>query len=484
MKKLFLTSILVSILLLSSCATGPSTGTTGTATANVATGAVDVGVDQSFTVTFSAAVKTATVTASSFFVVPDLTANPSLIKYATFDSEICNADNAIEGTVTCDSSTECSFTPAEELTTETDYAICLTSDIQFEDTDTYGYFEGLTESFTTEANEEEEEEEEEGGTFYAVGGTVTGLSGTVVLQNNAADDLTVTANGSFTFDTDIASGETYTVTVETQPGSQTCTVTQGTGTISDDVTNVSVSCSNNSVYHDVTPSGTGVTITPDSAQEVAEGSSKSFTIAATGGKTVTDIIGGTCPAGSWDGNTYTTGSITADCTVTFAAYNYIYVYMSENKMLGNAVGDRDASTTICEDAYTARNLDALNCENHLALVGYTADNGVQDVPDNYDLPTNIPFAIPDDTEVASGWDNLIDNDPPLALYDGGGVPEIPDSSAWVGFFKGGGIGGACSEWEGAGAGTVAIFLNALNDSWSGLGGNCEILTYRILCMCW
>ena len=36
---------------------------------------------------------------------------------------------------------------------------------------------------------------------YSVGGTVSGLSGTVVLQDNGGDDLSVTANGSFTFAT-------------------------------------------------------------------------------------------------------------------------------------------------------------------------------------------------------------------------------------------------------------------------------------------
>ena len=40
-----------------------------------------------------------------------------------------------------------------------------------------------------------------GGTTYSVGGTVSGLSGTVVLQDNGSDNLSVSANGSFTFAT-------------------------------------------------------------------------------------------------------------------------------------------------------------------------------------------------------------------------------------------------------------------------------------------
>ena len=52
---------------------------------------------------------------------------------------------------------------------------------------------------------------------YSVGGTLSGLSGTVVLQDNGGDNLTLTANGSFTFATQLASGAAYAVTVLTNP---------------------------------------------------------------------------------------------------------------------------------------------------------------------------------------------------------------------------------------------------------------------------
>ncbi|MDO8519813.1 MAG: hypothetical protein Q7T11_06585 [Deltaproteobacteria bacterium] len=83
-----------------------------------------------------------------------------------------------------------------------------------------------------------------GETTYTVGGTVTGLSGTVVLQNNAGDDLSLTADGSFNFATEGADESAYDVTVLTQPATQTCTVSDGSGTIDGaDVTGVSVVCS-------------------------------------------------------------------------------------------------------------------------------------------------------------------------------------------------------------------------------------------------
>jgi sugar lactone lactonase YvrE len=79
---------------------------------------------------------------------------------------------------------------------------------------------------------------------FAVGGTVSGLSGTVVLQDNNGDNLTVIANGTFTFSTKVADGKPYNVTVLTQPTGLSCSVSTGAGTISSsNVSNVAVVCS-------------------------------------------------------------------------------------------------------------------------------------------------------------------------------------------------------------------------------------------------
>ncbi len=80
---------------------------------------------------------------------------------------------------------------------------------------------------------------------YNVGGSVSGLSGSVVLQNNGTDNLTRNADGSFTFATPVTSGSAYSVTVLTQPAGQFCTVSNGSGTASGNVSNVAVTCSNN-----------------------------------------------------------------------------------------------------------------------------------------------------------------------------------------------------------------------------------------------
>src|SRR6267154_2416641 len=78
---------------------------------------------------------------------------------------------------------------------------------------------------------------------YTVGGTVSGLTGTgLVLQNNGGNDLAVSANGAFTFLTAQKKGASYSVTVLTQPSGQSCTVSNGTGSVSANVTNVAVIC--------------------------------------------------------------------------------------------------------------------------------------------------------------------------------------------------------------------------------------------------
>ena len=79
---------------------------------------------------------------------------------------------------------------------------------------------------------------------HSVGGTVFGLTGTgLVLANNYTDTLAVTADGPFTFATELAEGETYSVKIANRPSGQGCTITNGSGTIGTvDVTDVSVIC--------------------------------------------------------------------------------------------------------------------------------------------------------------------------------------------------------------------------------------------------
>lgn len=79
-----------------------------------------------------------------------------------------------------------------------------------------------------------------------VGGSVSGLAaGNAVTISDGINAVPVSANGSFAFADVFGAGAAYAVTVTAQPGTQTCTVTGGAGTIDagdDPVTAIAVVC--------------------------------------------------------------------------------------------------------------------------------------------------------------------------------------------------------------------------------------------------
>ena len=93
---------------------------------------------------------------------------------------------------------------------------------------------------------------------YNVSGTVSGLTGSVVLQNNGAEDLTV-SNGSFSFTNKINKGSAYNVTVKTQPSPFTCSAASNRGLASDNMSSVSIVCAVQAYFLSGTASGLGST---------------------------------------------------------------------------------------------------------------------------------------------------------------------------------------------------------------------------------
>lgn len=82
-------------------------------------------------------------------------------------------------------------------------------------------------------------------THYSVGGEVSGLTAgqSVTLLDNGSDALKVSANGTFTFTTELTSAAAYAVTIQTQPAGEICTVSNGSGSIgAANITHVGVSC--------------------------------------------------------------------------------------------------------------------------------------------------------------------------------------------------------------------------------------------------
>jgi len=103
---------------------------------------------------------------------------------------------------------------------------------------------------------------------YSVGGSITGLTGTIRLENNSGDFVIRNLNGDFTFSDEFADLAVYVVTVASQPTGQTCKIENASGTISGaDVTNVSVKCTTDPIraFVGTLPSGATGSLSFDTA---------------------------------------------------------------------------------------------------------------------------------------------------------------------------------------------------------------------------
>ena len=124
---------------------------------------------------------------------------------------------------------------------------------------------------------------------FNVGGTITGLTGSVTLLNNLGDATTISTNGPYNMASVSPTGGAYSVTVGTQPSGQTCLVTNGSGTVgSSNVSNITISCDNGTISGSVTGLSSGNTLTlasgigADTVQVTGTGSNVSFTLPASG----------------------------------------------------------------------------------------------------------------------------------------------------------------------------------------------------------
>lgn len=111
----------------------------------------------------------------------------------------------------------------------------------------------------------------------------------------------------------------------------------------------------------VTPSGANVTISPSSLQRVNYNATQSFTVTGKMGYTLSQTVGGTCPAGSWSGSTYTTGAVSANCTVIFSANINTYTVTPSG----------DGNETISPSVVQTVNYNTTQAFTVTAKTGYT-----------------------------------------------------------------------------------------------------------------
>lgn len=183
---------------------------------------------------------------------------------------------------------------------------------------------------------------------YSVGGTVSGLSGSVTLQLNGGSSRTVNANGSFVFPVALAQGSAYAVTVLTQPVSQTCAVANGNGAIGGAVSNVQVVCSTNTYTVGGTVSGLSgaLVVQNNGTDNLALNSNGSFTFAsplAVGAPYNTTVlaqpVGQTCSvsngSGTGGGANITNVSIACNANITTLSISPAVLVLPVNGGLSN-----------------------------------------------------------------------------------------------------------------------------------------------------
>lgn len=220
------------------------------------------------------------------------------------------------------------------------------------------------------------------GAAYTVGGTVSGLTGPgLVLQNNGGDDLSISADGVFTFVTPLADGASYDVTIETQPAGQVCTASANSGSIAgQNVSSVLISC---------------VTPLPWTKQEGTEHDDEGYSIATDGDDNLF-VAGYTY--GALHGNTSAGGGdlfvIKYDGSGT----------RSWTQQLGTAQGDiahgvaTDAAGNVYVTGYTHGNLGNVNAGDvDIFIVKYDGSGALQWIRQFGTTRVDIAYAITVDT---------------------------------------------------------------------------------------
>ena len=188
---------------------------------------------------------------------------------------------------------------------------------------------------------------------YTIGGSVAGLGSgkSVTLLNNGGDSQPISANGAFTFTTPVASGGGYAVTVGIQPIGQTCTVSNGSGIATANVTTVAVNCA---TTYTITYNGNGNTggNTPTEASSPYASGSTVTVLGNTGNLVKTGYtFSGWNTADNGSGSSYAPGATftISDNITLYAQWTAVPALSPATQTVSGSVGSPITATTV----YTA-----------------------------------------------------------------------------------------------------------------------------------
>ena len=186
-------------------------------------------------------------------------------------------------------------------------------------------------------------------TTYTIGVKTTGLVGTLVVADDAGDDLTFTTNTTQTFANTYASGATYSVTVKTQPTIQTCTLSSNaTGTITKNIT-VTATCKTNYTISVKNTGLTGTLVVKDNKSvdlTFTTNDTQTFSNVYSSGSTYTVSVKTQPSKQSCTLSSNASGTITSNITVTATCVPTYTISVAVSGLSGTLVVEDSQSSSL------------------------------------------------------------------------------------------------------------------------------------------
>jgi 6-phosphogluconolactonase len=234
------------------------------------------------------------------------------------------------------------------------------------------------------------------GPTYPVGGSVSGVMGSgLVLTIGAGNTVNISKAGPFTFPTQLNAGASYAVTVTSPPANptQTCTVSDGSGTVSGAVDNIAIVCVVSQFTVDGSISGlrgTGLTLRDNAGDDLPVSSNGGFVfkdpVASGGAYGVTIVNQPSNPtqncvllAGSAEG-TVSNSNITDVSVICASAGRFAYLTDNQNNQIfGFTIDGSSGALTAMSSPFAAPMFPTFLAADPLSRFLYVTNSGNSEI---------------------------------------------------------------------------------------------------------